>query len=392
MPIALVTGATGIAGAAIARHLAHTDWRVIALSRRALPYAHPNITSLHADLTDPAAVRAALAPYPITHLFHAAFAPLRKPHTNSTYQGLRRMLRLMKPFVPFIEAVGPLRNGFYTQIANTAAAYDPQKTNLRLLRNAVDALPTLQHVGLVTGGKVYGMHLSPYLHRRWQTPFQEDGPRAPGPNFYYDQEDYLRGEVAARGVTWTIVRPAYLIGENPQAAFNTLIALGVYAALLRANGLPLIFPADPAAADCLYQFSDAGLVARLLAWAAQTPAAHNQALNAVNGPAVRWRDLWPSIAANLSMVGEIRAAGFSARALLGANAGTWDRLVRDHGLQPYRLPDLVPSDFFDLAMVQDWDTPFSLEKVRGLGFTETVDNAEMFSRAFHRLREAKIIP
>ena len=49
--------------------------------------------------------------------------------------------------------------------------------------------PSLRHVTFYQGGKAYGADLGPF-----KTPAREDDPRLMPPNFYYDQEDFLRSD------------------------------------------------------------------------------------------------------------------------------------------------------------------------------------------------------
>ena len=394
--VGLVLGATGIMGNALVRHLSASGWTVLAASRRPITSTAENVIPVGIDLTNKSAVQEALAPYRVTHVFFAAYTLPYHAASVGSYQTMRRMLKILGATVPLIDRIPPLSNLFYTGLARGGLAYDPDQINLGMLRNVVEVTGTaphdLQHVALVTGGKIYGMHLSPYIYRNWKQPFREDDSRPPAPNFYFGQEDYLQEVAAKSGITWSVARPAFLIGDNPHAAFNLLIGLGVYASILKAEGRPLIFPGDAAAADCLIEMSDADLVAELMEWSSLTPAAHNQAFNAVNGKPLRWRTIWPSIAAFFGMDSEIHDAGFSAEPILKESGGVWDQLVQTHQLEANRLGDLVPPSFFDLVMVQAWDTIFSVDKARQLGFTHEVDHMEMFQRHFQRLKDRRIIP
>ena len=61
--------------------------------------------------------------------------------------------------------------------------------NAAMLRNLLDAmqdLPALRHVHAVHGSKYYGHQIRPVA-----LPMREEHPRAPGGNFYFDQEDLL---------------------------------------------------------------------------------------------------------------------------------------------------------------------------------------------------------
>lgn len=62
----------------------------------------------------------------------------------------------------------------------------------------------LQNLTLLTGGKHYGVHLSPV-----PSPAREKGPRR-GPtesNFYLQQDDFLQAKQQDSAWTWSVIRP-----------------------------------------------------------------------------------------------------------------------------------------------------------------------------------------
>jgi nucleoside-diphosphate-sugar epimerase len=71
---ALVVGANGVIGGALAAHLAALpEWEVVGLSRRGGPPDGP-VRHVAADLFDSAGVREALRAHPgVTHVFYAAY-------------------------------------------------------------------------------------------------------------------------------------------------------------------------------------------------------------------------------------------------------------------------------------------------------------------------------
>src|SRR5258707_12635093 len=151
---AVVVGATGIVGRAIAAKLAELGgWRGIGVTRSGGTV--PGVDeAIAVDLRDPDEARRRLAPAAgATHLFFAAYLPQ----------------------------------------ASWAAEVEP---NRALLVNAVEGLEAvgapLRDVTLITGAKYYGVHLGPSA-----APAMETEPRHLGPNFYYDQEDYLRSRTDA---------------------------------------------------------------------------------------------------------------------------------------------------------------------------------------------------
>jgi hypothetical protein len=78
--------------------------------------------------------------------------------------------------------------------------------NLAMLRNVVETIeriaPGLEHVKLMHGTKAYGTHLGPY-----KTPARETDPRHMPPNFYYDQEDFVRERSNGKHWSWSALRP-----------------------------------------------------------------------------------------------------------------------------------------------------------------------------------------
>lgn len=182
------------------------------------------------------------------------------------------------------------------------AAYQERPTlagliepNLRILANVVDALERaahgLEHVTLMQGGKAYGCHLGPFV-----TPAREDDPRHMPPNFYFDQEDFLRKRASDARWSWTALRPEAVCGIAVSNPMNLLMVIAVYATLCKAIGVPLAFPGSGASYNALYQVTDGRILARAVDWAGRTPACRGEVYNITNGDYFRWSDLWPRIA------------------------------------------------------------------------------------------------
>ena len=345
---ALVTGATGVVGRYLLRHLLQQpDWDVVAVSRRT-----PDVQGLHthvtADLTDPADCRARLGGLrDVTHVFFAAY--LERP--------------------------------------------DPAEhvaVNTAMLVNLVDAMeqaaPGLQHVHLLEGSKWYGSHLGPY-----KTPAKETDPRHMPPNMYYDQQDFLEARQRGKRWAWSASRPHAICGFALGNPMNLTTVIAVYAAISKALGLPLCFPGKPGAYRALYQCVDSALLARALTWMATEPACANQACNITNGDLFRWENLWPRIARAFDMeVGPVRH--ISLVRFMADKAPVWERIVQKHGLKPHPYRDLAAWAFGDFVFASDYDIVSDLGRIRRLGFTETVDSEEMFIRLLGEFRAEKIIP
>jgi nucleoside-diphosphate-sugar epimerase len=101
---ALVAGAGGIIGNAVAHELMRSDWRVRALGRRSVE----GVPSIQADLTDAGATAAALREAAdTTHLFYAALAPDPDLATEAA-----RNAAMLGNLLDGLEAAGaPLRPG-----------------------------------------------------------------------------------------------------------------------------------------------------------------------------------------------------------------------------------------------------------------------------------------
>ncbi|MCO5584238.1 hypothetical protein L7F22_038162 [Adiantum nelumboides] len=272
--VALVAGVTGIVGLSLAELLVGTatteerpDWRVYGVARRPRPsWFTPHIAAfLQCDLLDQEQTLATLSPLTdITHLFFTTW-------TNRV-----------------------------TEEANVEA-------NSSMLRNTLDALlphaTGLRHVSLLTGTKHYLGSFDTLLAPTsafTRTPqlrmFREDGPRLPGPNFYYSQEDILLAAASSGQFTWNVHRAATIIGVSPIAFVNVAFFLASYAVMCKEEGIPFRFPGDRISWESHTEFTDTYLIAEQQIWAATHHLAHNQAFNVSNGDVAPWTALWPAIA------------------------------------------------------------------------------------------------
>lgn len=349
---AVVVGALGVIGRYIVERLAAApDWNVVGLSRRTGPPAE-RVRHVSVDLLDPEDAAAKLAGLrDTTHVFYCAF-----------------------------QAGGGEAAGYAANVA----------PNLDMLVNAVGAIdraaPRLERVVLVTGTKYYGSHLGPF-----RTPAREDDPRHLGPNYYFDQIDWLAGFQRGKRWTWTELRPQTLCGFAPGTPMSILPVIAVYAAISKALGLPLRFPGKPGAYRSIYQVTESAHMANAALWAATGPRCANQAYNITNGDYFRWCNLWPRIAEVFEMPwGEPQAISLVAH--MADKAPLWDALVREHDLQPYRFDEIVAWPFGDYVFGCDWDVMSSVTKSRLHGFHDVVDSEEMFVRLLARFRAGRIVP
>jgi len=344
--IALIAGASGLIGRRIAERLIMSeDWEVIGLARAQRPT--DGMRWIAVDLTDANDCKRKLAQLgSVTHLFYAA----RFDHPEGA-----------------AEAV---------------------ETNAAMLSNVVDALEAnaaLEHVHAVHGSKYYGHQLGPI-----KVPAHEDDTRAPGRNFYFMHEDFLRARGGKRW-SYTTTRPHAFCDPAADIPRSIGLLIAVYAAVQRELDLPLYFPGSVKAYDVRTQFTDIAMLARAIEWMATEPRCANQAFNIVNGDYPSWSDLWPRFARNFGIEpGAPRAINLAE--YMADKGGIWRRIIKKYGLLPTALDKLVLWSYGDYVFKPEWDIMSSMAKARAFGFADAVDTSAMFMRQFDRYRNAKVIP
>jgi nucleoside-diphosphate-sugar epimerase len=342
----LVAGAAGVIGSYAAQEYGRRGARVLGVTRRAVPDA--SYEHLRVDLSDAAAAREGLAAArDVTHLVFAAYV-------------------------------------------ETPSLAEQVTANVALLSHTLDGLAAagapLRHVMLPQGGKAYGAHLG-YM----KTPAKETDPRLLGPNFYYDQEDLLRAVAAERGFDATMLRPEAVIGYATGNPMNLLMVIAVYASVCKELGLPLRFPGSFAAYQCLYQVTDAELLARATVWAGGAPAAAGEIFNVTNTDQVRWQHLFPLFARYFGMdLAEPQPIDLVEH--MAVHERVWRRLVERHALVPTRWKDLVGWGFGDAIFHSGFDNVSSTVKIRQAGFGDAYDTEDRFVELFDALVARKVIP
>ena len=356
----LIVGASGVIGSAAIEHFArHEGWSVVGLSRRR-PDVPADCVFEHVslDLMDADACRAAADSFgDVTHVVYAAL--FEKPG---------------------------LVQGWYEA--------DQMATNLAMMRNLMDPLlraaAGLRHVSVLQGTKAYGAHV-----HRIKVPARENTPRDPHDNFYWLQEDYIRGVQAGAPWTFTIWRPQVVFGGACGVAMNLIPVLGAYAAICRELGLPFYCPGE---AGNIIEAVDADLVAKALFWATGASAAQGETFNITNGDVFVWENVWPAIA---DAVGLKPAFGrpLSLSEFLPAHAEDWDRIVARHNLRPIPMRDLVGESHHYADLLFSWgakqtpaSTLVSTIKLRQAGFGDCVDTEVMFRRWLGILAERGVVP
>jgi nucleoside-diphosphate-sugar epimerase len=357
--IVLIAGASGFVGSAAAERFAAAGWQVIGLSRRIPQRKVPQVEYRCLDLLDREACRESLADLQgITHLVYAA--------VNETPGDL---------VASWTDPTHAERNG-------------------RMFENLLDAvLPAadkLQHIALVHGTKAYATHLA----NRPIVPLRESSPRPPHDDFYFRQEDLLWSRRRSSRWSWTVFRAPMIAGGGYGSNLNALLAIGVFACLLKEERRDLPFPGSPDNLGVM-EMLDVELLARAIAWAAEAASARDQVFNVANGDTYVWPDLWPIIAAEIGIsVGA--AEPLSVRDAVFGRSSLWRELVRRHGLAAAEDPRVLLGEscaLADFALGHCARAVLtSTIKIRQAGFHDCVDTADSVVKWLRRWREHRLLP
>jgi nucleoside-diphosphate-sugar epimerase len=290
-----------------------------------------------------------------------------------------------------------------THIAYTALHEKPElvagwsskeqiETNDAMLRNVMEPIvrtaSNFQHISILQGTKIYGVHLDPI-----RIPARERDARRDHANFFFDHEDYVREMGAEHGFNYTALRPQLVTGPTP-GALNVLPAIGVYAAIPREKGEPFGFAGG---ASFVWEAAAADLVADVMVWAAHSPQAANEAFNITNGDVFEWRNVWPALAETLGVeTGPDMPT--SVAAYLEANSDVWNQIVTKYDLRSRNLRELVGHGDQHADFAFAYGAPagprafVSTIKLRQAGFTKTIDTEESFRNALQSLIDHKLLP
>lgn len=361
----LIAGASGLVGFAATRHFASLPgWEAVGISRRTIDVA--GATSISVDLADRLACERTFGGmHDVTHVVYAA---------------LFEMPGLMTGWS------------------------DPEQIsrNRAMLKNLFDPLlgaaRDLEHVSLLHGTKAYGIHHPAIGLRDVHIPLREREPRREHPNFYFEQEDYLREKQERANWGLTVFRPTVIYGDAVGNNMNPIPAIAAYAAILRERGEPLHFPGR-VGAPVLREAVDADLVAHALAWAATSPAAKGGTYNLTNGDVFLWENVWPAIAESLGMApGEQRPVSLAE--MLPELDAEWAAIVDKYSLNaPRSVLDFVGANSLVYAdMVLGGGAQVRLPvlnstiAIRQAGFHECMDSEDMFRKWFIQLRDRGYFP
>ena len=395
---ALVVGCTGVAGSALVSRLihdaerAHTQWEeIVGLSRG--PHTNMEVKKrskksvftvrfIGADLTENDAEKLSNAIgkdllLRITHIFFCAWLPF--PQSNE-----EEFTKNCAIFSNLVETVATVHN-------NNASKYP------RFI--------------LLEGTKTYGIHLGPLKFSDYKAPFVESDYKRHGvlKNFYFGWEDLL---LEKKWPEWVAVRPGPIVGVAVQRSsfFNFGTGLACLLALLKATGKGMIFPDSldgtpkVKALSALHDQVHSDIVAAEMVFLALAPSEKldKQMLdsygvhgfNCSNGEPFQWKNVWPQLASkfnmNCSLDEPFNLVDFLKDEKTNA---AWAKLVDEHELvTPRNLSEVVVWPAVIGTLTRSYDCHASVEKVRKLGFSTTMNTVDMFIQVIKQLQKEKVIP
>ncbi|RDW79235.1 SDR family oxidoreductase [Aspergillus mulundensis] len=369
---ALVTGANGITGYAIAEHLVRlpkNEWsKIIITSRRPIKtvFLDPRVQFVALDFLAPVEeIVAKMQPFcsDVTHAFFASYV-----HSDD--------------FTVLRDKNVPLFNNFL---------------------DAVDtACPKLERVCLQTGGKYYGVHLGPV-----KVPLEESFPRYDdaGLNFYYPQEDRLK-ELQARRRTWSynVIRPNAIVGYSPQPnGMSEVATVAIYMLICRELNQAPVFPGNEYFWNSVDDNSYAPSLADLTVYAVTQDHCKNEAFNHANGDVFVWKHIWTDFAAFLGLEApepEFEKARGQASSLANEvdlsewakdKREVWAQVVQKYGGNAEAF-DYATWGFFSWATGKSWLTISSVNKARKFGWTRFDSTMETWFETYQAFENAGLLP
>ena len=350
---ALVVGVTGIVGQTVAKQLVDQGWDVHGISRRHTTDI-PGVTQISVDLLEVDAVRESLA-------------------------GL-------KPEIVIITA--------WIRKNSEAENIEVNTATLRNLFAGLEPDGGVRHVALLTGLKHYLGPFDDYATAvTAETPFHENEPRLPNPNFYYSQEDELFAAAKKQGFTWSVHRAHTVFGFAVDNAMNMALTLSVYATICKELNRPFIFPGSVEQWNGVIDVTDADLLGEQLIWACTSKEAENEAFNIANGDTFRWRWLWPQIADYFGVDWEEPPQEPNTlESQMADIEGVWETIATREGLVVSDVTKLASWWHSDSDLGRRMECFTDMTKSREAGFLGFRNTVKSFFDKVERYRNARILP
>ncbi|KAF5768679.1 putative (S)-8-oxocitronellyl enol synthase [Helianthus annuus] len=367
-PVALIVGVTGMVGVAITEALKQPTalggpWTVYGVSRRSLPTWFPS------SLLDK----------------HIMLDTLNQQQTHE----------IMAPLSSQITHV------FWVAIQFRESEQVSISLNSTMLSNVLNALTSfpnskLIHVSLQTGIKQYvGPFLDPTLSTQiipHESPFIEDYPRLPFPNFYHDLEDILASY--SKSITYSIHRPSIIIGASTRSYFNIPLTLAVYALVCKHQNYPFRYVGNKYSWEHFWDVSDARVIAEQHIWASVTDKAKNKAFNCTNGDVFTWKMIWKVLCDvfGVEFVPFDEEEKFDVVEFMKDKGEVWDKIVEENGLYKTKMEEITCFGALTSLLKFEFQHVCSMNKSREFGFHGYANTLKSIPEWVHRLRQMKILP
>lgn len=286
---------------------------------------------------------------------------------------------------------------FYVTWANRPTEVENCEINGKMFQNVIDAIisscPNLSHICLQTGKKHYHGSFELFGKVAHDTPYHEDLPRLPIPNFYYTLEDILFEKVKKKeGLTWSIHRPGLIFGFSPYSVMNIIGTLCVYAAICKHEGSPLRFPGTKSAWNGYSNCSDADLIAEHQIWASVDPNAKNEAFIVSNGDVFKWKHLWEVLAKEFEVEAEEfdESNRWTLEEMMKDKGQIWDEIVKKNGLVTSKLEEIGGWWFVDLVL-SDESPIDTMNKSKEHGFLGFRNSKNALISWIYKIKACKIV-
>ncbi|KAE8150861.1 hypothetical protein BDV25DRAFT_139456 [Aspergillus avenaceus] len=387
--VALVFGASGISGWAVAKNL--------------LTYPTPTTFSRIIGLTNrPRTIEESGLPGD----------PRLELYSGVNLRGsLEDVVKQLREKVPDVEEVTHV---YYLAYSNSTAytenVMEIKDINAHMTYNAVHACDQLcksmKFFVLQTGTNNYGVAVFRYQDKiDINPPLRESNPRIPSPwgdeIFYYAQVDLIKEANKGKSWKWCEVRPDQIVGHVPSPTSMTYVEpLALYLALYRyVNGPGATIPFPGTHKNFKYTFTDSSqdIIARSEIYLSvlKPDESHGQGFNtADNAIPSSWSDKWPTLCGffGLNGAGPAKDGWNDIDLWWDAHQGDYEKMCAEYGLQKREIGRETWVFLKAGFVLLDRNRELSLDKIRSVGFTDEYPVAYGYMRVFEHLVHEKIVP
>lgn len=307
------------------------------------------------------------------------------------------------------DACSEVTHAYFSSYVHKDDFVELNTANAALFENFLLALiqtaPHLQNVTLQTGGKHYGVHLSPV-----PSPAREDEPRrgSSADNFYFGQEDFLINKQKGSSWTWNVIRPEAIIGTTLKPnGMNSALTYALYILTCKKLGETPQMPTNRIYWEGYDDCSYAPLIADLTVFVSTNPACANEAFNVTNGDYFCWRYMWPRMTSYFGVetssdhqfsrpgleVGKPFLECSLAEWATSERQQVWNQLCDEKGCPQAKDTWLAGTwQYQDWVFGRTWSATLSMSKARRFGYNGYIDSYQAFVETFEKMRKLGQIP